>query len=199
MMKALVVVVVLAGSVEAGPTARFGLTYGVTDPAATSVELGPMVTLGERAGPFVGELEWAYLSFLDPDASRAGVHRLGVTLRTDILQSREYRCWHAFACTRGQAIYAEAGAAERFGHWQVDAFSISPVNTPQPELHIGLGFELDNQLVPYRNGWQLGVRFAFAPADPVVMTTCRGGCPVSEQSGGMQKAVLLEWMFVVGR
>jgi hypothetical protein len=198
MMKALVVVVVLAGSVEAGPTSRFGLTYGVTDPAATSIELGPMVTLGERAGPFVGELEWAYLSFLDPDASRAGVHRLGVTLRADLLQSRHDRCW-ATACTRGQAIYAEAGAAERFGRWQVDAFSVSPVNSPQPEVHVALGFELNNQLVPYRNGWQFAVRFAFAPDDPVLMTSCRGGCPVSAQRDGIQKAVLLEWMFVVGR
>jgi hypothetical protein len=199
MMKALVLVGLLAGVAGAGPTARFGLTYAVTDPATTSVELGPVVSLGERAGPFVGEIEWAYLSFLDPDASAAGVHRFGVTLRADLAQAREYQCWHRFACTRGRALYGELGAAERFGRWQLDAYRVSPVNTPQPEAHIGLGFELDNQLVPYRNGWQLGLRFAIAPGDPSVMAVCRGTCPTSMQRGGLEKAVLLEWMFVVGR
>ena len=198
--KALVVVGFLAGVAHAGPTSRFGLTYAVTDPAATSVELGPEVALGERAGGFVGEVEWAYLSFMDPEASRGGVHRLGVTLRADLLESRAYRCWHRFACTHGRSLYVEAGAAERYGHWQVDAFRISPVNSPQPEAHVGLGIELDNQLVPYHNGWQLGVRFAVAPADPTMTTACRGtSCMTTMSGGGTQKAVLLEWMYVVGK
>jgi hypothetical protein len=199
-LKALVVVGLLAGVAHAGPTSRFGLTYGVVDPAASSVELGPMVSLGERAGGFVGELEWAYLSFIDPEASRGGVHRLGVTLRADLAQWSSYRCWGRWACSHGRAFYAEAGAAERYGHWTVDAFRISPINSPQPEAHIGLGFELDNQLSPYRNGWQLGIRFAIAPSDPTMTTACRGtNCMTTVSGGGTQKAVLLEWMFVVGK
>jgi hypothetical protein len=197
--KALILTMVAAGAAQAGPTSRFGLTYGAHDPGATSVELGPMVALGDRLGPFVGEVEWAYLSFLDPDASPGGVHRLGVTLRADVAQSRQFRCWHRFACTRGQAVYAELGAAERFGRWRIDAYQQTPIKSPQPEAHVGFGVELDNQLAPQRDGWQLGIRFAIAPADPIITSTCRGSCPVSAAGGGLEKAVLLEWMFVVGK
>jgi len=197
--KALLVILGLTGAAHAGPTARFGMTYAVHDPGATSIEFGPMVALGDRLGAFVGELEWGYLSFFDPDASPGGVHRLGVTLRADLVQSREYRCWHRFACTRGRSIYAEAGAAERFGRWRIDAFRQTPVNTPQPEAHVGFGIELDNRIVPERDGWQLGIRFAIAPADPIVMTTCRGSCPVNVGGGGLEKAVLIEWMFLIGQ
>lgn len=191
--------VLSAATAQAGPTARFGLTYAVHDPGATSIELGPMVALGERLGAFVGELEWGYLSFFDPDASPGGVHRVGVTLRADLAQSKEFWCWHRFACTRGQAFYAELGAAERFGRWRVDAYQQTPINTPQPEAHVGIGLELDNRLVPERDGWQLGLRFAIAPADPIVMSTCRGNCPVNVGGGGLEKSVLLEWMFVIGQ
>jgi hypothetical protein len=198
-LAASIALVAVSAAAHAGPTARFGLTYAAHDPEATSVELGPMIALGLRSGAFVGEAEWGYLSFLDPDASTAGVHRVGVTLRADLWQSREYVCWHRFACTRGRGLYVEAGAAERFGRWRVDAFGQRPARDPQPEVHVGVGLELDNRLVPDRSGWQLGLRLAFAPGDPVVMTTCRGNCPVDVSRGGIQKAVLLEWMFLIGR
>jgi hypothetical protein len=187
----------VAGTAHTGPTARFGLTWGAKDPQAQSVELGPMVTLGDRIGPFVAEGEWAYLSFLDPDASITGVHRLGLNLRMDLITNRAKHCW-SFACTRGSEIYAEAGAAERYGRWRVDAYSVSPRTTPQPELHVGVGLELNNQVWPNRNGWQLGLRFAVAPSDPPLTAVCRGSCPTTTTSGGTEKALFVEWMFLVG-
>lgn len=187
----------VAGTAQAGPTARFGVIWGVKDPQATSIELGPMFTLGDRFGPFVAEAEWAYLSFMDPDASPAGVNRLGLNLRMDLVTNRAVHCW-SFACTRGSSIYAEAGAAERYGRWRIDAYSESPIHTPQPEAHVGVGLELDNQVWPNRNGWQLGLRFAVAPSDPALSTVCRGSCPTTASNGGTEKALFLEWMFLVG-
>ena len=199
--KALVVVALLVGTASAGPTTRFGLTYAAHDPAASSVEVGPMIAFGQRIGGLVGEVEWAYLSFLDPHASPTGVQRLGLTLRADLLAQRGYTCFHRFACSHGRSIYGEIGAAERFGKWYDDAYRQSPQSSPQPELHIGLGLELDNQLVPYHNGWQLGIRFAVAPADQTTMAVCRGTCPGAPASsgGGLEKAVFVEWMFLLGR
>ena len=197
--KVVVAVAVLAGTAMAGPTARFGLTAAGHDPASPTMEIGPMVALGQRIGPIVGEVEWAYLSFLDPNASEGGVHRLGVTLRADLMQWRGVGCHLRYSCTRGRSIYGELGAAERFGRWYTDAFHESPLKTPQPEVHVGVGLELDNQLVPNRNGWQIGLRFALAPADPVVSAVCRGSCPASARSGGTEKAVFVEWMYGIGR
>jgi len=199
---ALVVVGALASPASAGPTARFGLTYGLDDPeaaAATPIELGPMVAIGYRLGPFVAEGEWAYLSFFDPEASPAGVHRLGLTLRADLLRSIGPPCFRWYDCTHGSGIYGEVGAAERFGHWQLDANHESPIDTPQGEVHVGLGFELDNRVHPNRDGWQVGLRLAFSHADSVPMSTCRGTCPVTLNGGGLQEALLLEWMFLIGK
>src|SRR5262249_49267355 len=160
------VLLVLAGVAEAGPTTRVGITYGVLDQGGPDeVKVGPMVALGQRFGMFVGELEWSYLSFFDPDASTGGVHRLGLTLRADVYRSQSMRtcpgepAWES-TCGSGHGIYVEAGAAERFGRWIVDATHMTPSSSPQPEAHLGLGFEMDNRVGYRRDGWQLGVRFA---------------------------------------
>jgi hypothetical protein len=192
---------VLAAPAPAGPTARFGLTYGLHDPeadAATPIELGPMVTFGYRLGPIVAEGEWAYLSFFDPEASSAGVHRLGVTLRADLVRRVGPRCWRFYDCTHATGLYAEAGAAEKYGRWQVDADRTSPIDTPQSELHLGVGLELNNRVWPRRDGWQLGLRLAFSPADAIPASACRGNCPVALHGGGTQEALLVEWMFLIG-
>ena len=199
--QAVVLVALVAGTAAAGPTARFGVTYAASDPQASSVELGPMVTLGDRIGPLVAELEWANLSFLDPHASDGGVNRLELTLRADLLSSHGLTCFHRYACTWGRSLYGELGAAERFGRWYEGPFGETPLHSPQPEVHVGLGLELDNQLAPQRNGWQLGVRVALAPADPTLATTCRGSCPAASTTshgGGTDVAVLVEWMFLLG-
>ena len=196
-----VVVALAAGTAQAGPTARFGVTYAAEDPQASSVELGPMIAVGDRIGPLVAELEWANLSFLDPhSADDGGVNRLGLTLRADLLSSRGYTCFHRYACTYGRSVYGELGAAERFGQWYEGAYAVTPAHSPQPEVHVGLGLELDNQIAPHRYGWQLGMRVALAPADPILATTCRGSCPASAtaSSGGTDVAVLVEWMFLIG-
>jgi hypothetical protein len=197
----------LSGAAQAGPTARVGITYGIADQGGPDeIKVGPMLAVGERLGMFVAELEYAYLSFFDPDASPGGVHRVGVTLRADVLHTaRNRQCPGTLApdwtCASGHGFYAEAGAAERFGQWVVDASRVTPVKSPQPEAHLGIGFEMDNRLGYRRDGWQLALRFAVAPADQLVASTCRsagGTCPTSMSGGGLEESLYIEWMFLFG-
>ncbi len=77
----------------------------------------------------------------------------------------------------------------------------------QREAHVGLGIELDNQIVPKRYGWQLGVRLAFAPHD-AIGDGCGGskmcaiarvsGQPAPEVDRAIDKSVLVEWSFLIG-
>ncbi|MEO9157349.1 MAG: hypothetical protein ABI591_17170 [Kofleriaceae bacterium] len=203
----LTVVTLGARSAGAGPTMRFGLTGAIDDQGAPGkYEFGPLVGLGLRAGPFVGEVEWAYLSFFDPDTTDGGVHRLGVSLRADVLRSYATHCLFRGGCTRAQSLWVEAGAGERFGQWQLDAAHVAPASSHQPEAHVAVGLELDNQIYPMRNGFQLGLRFAIAPRGSDPDSACRGGCtqtmPVGTietgNHGGYDGSVLLEWMFLFG-
>ena len=192
----------------AGPTLRFGLTGAVDDQGAPGrYEVGPIVGLGLRAGPFVGEVEWAYLSFFDPETTDGGVHRLGVSLRADVLRSYATRCLFRGGCTRAQSLWVEAGAGERFGQWLIDSNHIVPATNRQPEVHFAVGIEVDNQIYPMRNGFQLGLRLALAPRGTDAMSTCRSstGCAVPDSSaalannGGIDSSVLVEWMFLFGQ
>jgi hypothetical protein len=195
-----VLVLGVAGTASAGPNMRFGLTFAPTDQSAPNEhELGPMVAIGERLGPLTLEADYAYLSFMDTDTTQNGMQRLGVNLRADLFSNTSARCRMMMACTRRNALYVEGGVAERYGQWHLDAQTLSPSNTSHSrEEHIGVGIELDNHLVPYRYGWQFGVRFAVAPHDDL-METCRGStCSTGPQTGGQDKAVLIEWAFLIG-
>jgi hypothetical protein len=189
---------------ESGPTMRFGLTGALSNGDAPGKwEAGPALGLGLRSGSFVGELEYAYLSFFDPDTIGGGVQRVGVSLRADVLRSFATRCLFRGGCTRAQALWVEGGAGERFGQWQLDASHVTPVGDHQPEAHLSLGIELDNQIHPMRNGFQLGVRFAVAPRGTDALASCRGsGCmPTATDTtnqGGYATSVLIEWMFLFG-
>lgn len=193
-------VVVGGGVAQAGPAARFGMTFALTDPgSAGAYEIGPLIGVGERLGPFVGELDYAYLSFFDSSASPGGVHRVDATLRADLMRTHPA----SYRYGTSHAIYGELGAGERFGHWIVDAQHVIPANTPQPEAHIGLGFQLDEARSNGHNGWQLGLRFAISPSDAGAGTACRGtGCAATTMpaasSGGVDRAVFVEWMFLLG-
>jgi hypothetical protein len=68
-------------------------------------------------------------------------------------------------------------------------------------MHVGFGLELDNRIAPYRYGWQVGLRFAFAPHDPMTDAVCRsdGSCMPMPGQRGTDRAVLLEWTFLVGQ
>jgi hypothetical protein len=200
-------VLVLGGIAEAGPTARFGVTGAVEDEGAPGkYEIGPLIAVGLRGGAFVGEIEWSYLSFFDPDTSPSGVQRLGVSLRADLLRSYATRCMFRYACTRASSLWGEIGAGERFGQWVLDASHVAPASDHQPEAHVALGIELDNQISPMRNGWQLGVRFAVAPRGYDQPVACRSGggtgcmstTPDLGNNGGYDGSVLIEWMFLFG-
>ena len=71
-------------------------------------------------------------------------------------------------------------------------------------MHFSVGVEVDNQITPMRNGFQLGLRFALAPRGTDPMSSCRStiGCSVPDtsvgNSGGIDSSVLLEWMFLFG-
>ena len=147
-----------------------------------------------RLGRFLGEVDYAYLSFIDPDVSGGQVHRVGANLRFDVDRSFRH-CTH-YACTRASSFYIEGGAAERFGHWFIDDAHVSPATSPTPELHIGLGLEWDNQISPHRNGWQFGLRIALTPKD-VEPVAFRSGTP-SSNSGGTNASVFFEWMYLLG-
>jgi hypothetical protein len=187
-------VVSISSIAGAEPTARVGLTYGLVDPTTgPDVEVGSLIAVGMRAGPIVGELEWAYLSFFDPAASPGGVHRLGATLRADLLQVQRFSSTHTW--------YGELGAGERFGRWLVDANHAIPPTAPVPEAHLGIGFELDDRLTPHRRGWQFGLRLAISRHEDTTFVACRGpgsGCTSAlAQPNGLDRAWLLEWMFVI--
>ena len=124
--------------------------------------------------------------------------RLGLTLRAELLRDNG----NARHILGAHALFVEAGGAERFGKWQIDAYHQVPANSPVPEAHVGIGLELDNQLVPYRYGWQLGLRFSVAPKDVEAMAVCRCNCPTApsqSSGGGLDSALLFEWMFLFGR
>jgi hypothetical protein len=196
---------------DSGPTMRFGLTGALEDQSAPQEsEVGPMIGLGARLGPLVLEGDYAYLSMFDPDTGSHGMQRLGVNLRADVLRRSNYFCVLGMACTRGASLYAEAGIAERFGQWHLDSVQRYPADGDRTtEEHVGVGIELDNHVHPHRYGWQLGVRLAMAPHDPYMIdSACRGSCmpgtttttttPTSK-TGGQDLAVLLEWVFLLGR
>jgi hypothetical protein len=202
-------VLVLEGVASAGgPTVRFGLTGAAFDRGAPNkIEGGPAVALGLRSGPFVAELEWAYLSFFDIDTTGGGVQRVGVTLRADLLRSYATHCMFHYACTRASSLWADVGAGERFGQWLLDSQNIAPASGHEPELHVSLGVELDNRIVPHRDGWQLGVRFAVSPRGVGQGAACRsggdctmtGGPTTAGDRGGYDESLLIEWMFLFGK
>jgi hypothetical protein len=204
-----VIGVLATGSVtaQAGPTVRFGLTGAVEDQAAPSeLELGPMVGAGMRFGPVIVDADYTYLSFFEHDVGAGGMQRVGVNLRADLMRTYHRSCYVGLGCVGGTALYIEAGVAERFGQWHLDAVERSPAGTDRThEEHVGAGIELDNSLEPHHHGWQLGARLAITPHDPLQIDgTCRGSCmPVGGKlpmsSGGQDYAFLLEWMFLFGK
>lgn len=200
-MRALLLVAVLAGAAHAGPTARLGMTIALADQGAPlQNQVGPMVGVGVPFGRFVVEADYALLSFMEPDVvGGGGMHRFGVNLRADLLR-RTNHCFVHFGCSAGIGAYAEVGAAVRYGQWHIDANTQSPSGANrQRELHLGFGLELDNRILPTRLGWQFGVRLTAAPRDDL-MVACRGtGCPAGGDGGEVDLAVLVEWMFILGR
>ena len=189
---------------EAGPTMRFGLTMAALDESAPEQrEIGPMIGVGARLGPVLLEVDYALLSFMEPDVSRGGMHRVGANLRADLYRRTNHQCIsRLLACTRGTSVYAQAGVAMRYGQWHLDADTREPATSRQREAHVGLGFELDNKIVPYRYGWQFGVRFALAPrSDLAVACRSSGGCAglSSDEVTGYDRAVLVEWTFLIGQ
>lgn len=199
-MRALLLVAALAGAAHAGPTARLGMTIALADQGAPlQNQVGPMIGVGIPFGRLVVEADYALLSFMEPDVvGGGGMHRFGVNLRADLLR-RTNHCFVHFGCAAGVGAYAEVGAAVRYGQWHIDANTQSPAGANrQRELHLGFGVELDNRIVPTRLGWQFGVRLTAAPRDDL-MIACRGtGCP-SGDGGELDLAVLVEWMFILGR
>ena len=194
------------GTASAGPSTRFGLTFAAEDQAAPgNHELGPTLAVGERMGPLTLEVDYAYLSFMDSHTSAGGIHRLGVNLRADVLRMSSESCRRFMACTRGSSLFAEAGIAERYGQWHLDAHSSSPNGVDRVrEAHLGIGIELDNHVVPYRYGWQFGLRFTMSPHDSAMdpacrSTTCAAGTqPTSTSQSGIDKAILVDWTFLIG-
>lgn len=196
MFRATAMCVLLLSSVAtAAPSLRFGVTTALHDPDATGhFELGPMVGLGARFGRFLGEVDYAYLSFIDPDTQGGQVQRLGANLRFDV--DRAMLSCTRYACTRATSFYIEGGAAERYGHWFIDDSHVAPVTSPNPELHLGLGLEWDNEITPHRNGWQFGLRVAFTPrdAEPVALRSNSS----SSSTSGTNTSVFVEWMYLLG-
>ena len=188
-------VLLLSSAATAAPSLRFGVTSALHDPDASGhFELGPMVGLGARFGRFLGEVDYAYLSFIDPDTQDGQVQRLGANLRFDV--DRAYLECTRYACTRATSFYVEGGAAERYGHWFIDNAHVAPLTSPTPELHLGLGLEWDNQIAPHRNGWQLGLRVALTPNDAAPVAA--RGSTMPPATSGTNASVFVEWMYLLG-
>ena len=193
-----------ATSAAADPAVRFGLTGAIADQGTPSqTPFGPMIALGTRIGPILGEIDYAYLSFVDPETVDGGMHRLGVNVRADVYRDTNRPCLYGLACTKAFTLYAEIGAGMRYGQWALDAYRRSPATSDrQREAHLGFGMSIDNQLNPRRLGWQLGFRVTAAPRDDL-MLACRGGESCSadgvQQSGAIDYSFLFEWTFLIGR
>jgi hypothetical protein len=201
----LVLLTILAASPAAadGPAVRFGLTGSLADQGAPSqTPFGPMIALGTRIGPILGEVDYAYLSFVDPETIDGGMHRLGLNVRADVYRDTNRPCLMGLACTKALTLYAELGAAMRYGQWALDAYRREPANSDrQREAHVGFGMSIDNQLNPRRLGWQLGFRITAAPRDDL-MLACRGeSCTADgiDRSGEIDYSFLFEWTFLIGR
>jgi len=188
----------------ADPSIRFGLTGALADQGAPSqTPFGPTIALGARLGPVLGEVDYAYLSFVDPETVDGGMHRLGINLRADLYRDTDRPCMWSVACTKAFSVYAELGAGMRYGQWALDSMRRSPSTSDrQREAHIGVGFSLDNQIHPTRLGWQLGFRLAAAPRDDL-MLACRGGASCAsdgiDRSGEIDYSFLFEWTYLIGR
>jgi len=179
-------VLLVCGVASADPKARFGMTFGIDRNAPEAHEVGPLIGLGLSAGRFTGEVNYTYLSLMDPYES---IHRVGVALRADIVR----RC-STIDCTKSRALYGELGAAQRFGHWRVNDQSDYEA-TKQSEVYFAAGFELAEW-----SAWDLGLRFGLARRDPMLEVACRGvTCPVSmPASSGLAESVMLEWTWLIG-
>jgi hypothetical protein len=204
-MRGLLVLVSMLAAVPAyaDPSIRFGLTGALADQGAPSqTPFGPTIALGARLGPVVGEVDYAYLSFVDPETVDGGMHRLGINLRADLYRDTNRPCFIGLACTKAVTLYAEAGAGMRYGQWALDSMRRAPATSDrQREAHLGFGIALDNQLQPTRLGWQLGFRVAAAPRDDL-MLACRGASCASDgldRSGKIDYSFLFEWTFLIGR
>jgi hypothetical protein len=208
MMGVGLLVAAAAGTANAGPMTRFGLTFAASDQAAPNeTEVGPTIAIGERIGSLTLEVDYAYLSFMEPHVSTDGMQRLGVNARADVISVTADHCRRYFACTRGSSVFVEGGIAERYGQWHIDYDTVSPTNSERArEAHVGIGIELDNHLHPNRYGWQFDVRLAMSPHDPLMDASCRStSCNTTMPagmttagSGGYDKAVLFDWTFIVG-
>jgi len=201
--RAALLVALSATTAAADPALRFGLTGALADQGAPQQhQFGPMIAVGARVGPVLGEVDYAYLSFMDPDTVDGGMHRLGVNLRADLYRDANRPCLRGLACTKAFSVFAELGAGMRYGQWALDAHRRSPSTSDrQREAHVGAGIALDNTLAPRRLGWQLGVRLAAAPRDDL-MLACRGtSCAADgiDRSGEIDYSFLVEWTFLVGR
>jgi hypothetical protein len=183
-----VLLLLATATAHAGPAVRYGVTFAVEDQGAPlQHQFGPMLGLGVPLGPFTAEVDYAYLSFMEPDVLDGGMHRLGANVRAQLFRS-----------SRTTRFYAQAGAAMRYGRWHLDAKTVAPAHSDrQREAHLGLGLELVNQFGKTRYGWMFGLRLAAAPRDDL-MLACRGsGCSSTDDRGGeTDLALLIEWTFV---
>ncbi len=194
---------VVASHADADPSVRFGLTGALLDQGAPQqTPFGPTIALGARLGPVTGEVDYAYLSFVDPETID-GMHRLGVNVRAELYRDEDRPCLGGIACTKAVTIYGELGAGMRYGQWALDSMRRSPSTSDrQREAHLGVGVAFDNELQPHRLGWQLGFRLAAAPRDDL-MLACRGGDSCSadgvDRSGAIDYSFLFEWTYLIGR
>lgn len=175
-----------------GGMMRFGLTYGVDRNAPEAREVGPMIALGARAGRFGAEVNYTYLSFVDPDDR---VHRAGVALRFDLIEYT--RLGGGLALDHRGAVYAELGAAIRFGEWRPNP-TINRTTSRQDELQLAIGHELEDR-------WHIALRFGVARQDPLLGASCRttGGSMCTDivmdpNAGDVAESVMLESTFALG-
>lgn len=175
-----------------GALMRFGLTYGVDRNAPEAREVGPMIAIGARAGRFGAEANYTYLSFVDPDDT---VHRAGVALRFDLFERT--RLGAGLTEEHFGAVYAELGAAIRFGEWRANPV-IDRTTTRQDELQLAIGHELQDR-------WHIALRFGIARQDPLIGASCRGTgggmCSdfvMNPDSSDVAESLMLESTFALG-
>lgn len=194
---AALILLATATTASADPTLRFGLTFGVDDNIPEAKQYGPMIAVGVSDQRFGAELQYSYLSFMDPSTQ---VHRVGVALRGDLMRRYVVRSCpmpSRFSCRESRALYGEVGAAQRFGRWRAHDYAMHDT-TSQREVTAAMGIELG---LPTRGAWQLGLRVSAARRDPELMFSCRGCTvqPMTTEASPVALGVMLEWAWLFGR
>ena len=185
-MRSLALVIVLAGTANAGPVVRAGAVGGYDTAAPGHREDGLALGLGYRYDGLTAEVDYAYLDYDGSTGVGGGTQRIGLLAQARLASAT---CQHGEICPH---LDLDVGAAERWVHWTPGSGVPGIATAPDVERH---GHEL---LIgaSANMGWHLSLHYVLFKPDAAPGFSCRGICPM--QTTGNDVGLLLEASFVIG-